>query len=348
MTSIHVVESEEYQQMKVPAYIEKLHLGVAWRTSEINLDMDAVVMTFNKRGAHLETIEGLGNTKSQEGAIEHYGDSVTGGESGDAETISVSLNLLDPRTAAVVLIVQLPRGTFRSAKVSSVRSRAIIREVTGDDDGDGLDDDTQRARELHEGDELIVFKRCLSAPTAEFIEEKQAEWSRERAADIADGIEVDEFDTGPIIEDSRENNIIVLNRLYRSQDDKHRWILDTSGNVSLSQGSRHAVSLSQYSLIDIFPKIKIPGRDTGINTVKDLMNRIDVRVINKLEREFRARPDRGLSVHEFIECMMKHAGVYQSRHPSKEEELRVVALIRELFSLIDVDGDGTMDWEEVS
>ena len=112
MTSIQVVESEKYQKVKVPSYVEKLDLGVAWRTSEINLDMDAVVMTFNKRGAHLETIEGLGNTKSQEGAIEHYGDSVTGGESGDAETISVSLNQLDPRTAAIVLIVQLPRGTF--------------------------------------------------------------------------------------------------------------------------------------------------------------------------------------------------------------------------------------------
>ena len=245
MTSIQVVESEKYQKMKVPSYVEKLDLGVAWRTSEINLDMDAVVMTFNKRGAHLETIEGLGNTKSQEGAIEHYGDSVTGGESGDAETISVSLNQLDPRTAAIVLIVQLPRGTFRSAKVSSVRSRAIICEVTGDEDGDGLDDDTQRARELHEGDELVVFRRSLSAPTAEFIEAKQAQWSRDRAADIANGVEVDEFETGPIIEDSRENNVIVLNRIYRSQDDKRRWILDTSGHVSLSQGSRHVVTQSQ-------------------------------------------------------------------------------------------------------
>ena len=76
-------------------------------------------MTFNKRGAHLETIEGLGRTISQEGAIEHYGDSVTGGETGDAETISVALDRLDPRTSAVVLVVQLPRvpdGTRRWPK----------------------------------------------------------------------------------------------------------------------------------------------------------------------------------------------------------------------------------------
>ena len=347
MTSIQVAESEDYQKHVVPSYINKIDLGVAWSTGEINLDMDAVVMTFNKRGAHLETIEGLGRTISQEGAIEHYGDSVTGGETGDAETISVALDRLDPRTSAVVLVVQLPRGTFRSARVASVRSRVIIREVSGDADGDGLDDDTQRARELHEGDELIVFKRSLSAPTAEQIEAKRIVWAKDRAADVADGIEVDEYETGPIVEDDRENNLIVLNRMYRNPDDKRRWIMDTSGHVSLSQGSRDAVPMSQYALIDLFPKIKIPGRDTGINTVKDLMNKMDVRVINKLEVVFRFDNDGGLSVHEFIDAMVKHAGVFQSRHPSKEEELRIVALIRELFSLIDVDGDGTMDWEEV-
>ena len=154
--------------------------------------MDAVVMTFNKRGAHLETIEGLGRTVSQEGAIEHYGDSVTGGESGDAETVSVSIDRLDPRTAAVVLVVQLPRGTFHSAKVSSVRSRVVIREVAGDVDGDGLDDDTQRARELHEGDEMIVFKRRLVAPAAQEIEAKRAQWAKDRAADMADGVRYEE------------------------------------------------------------------------------------------------------------------------------------------------------------
>lgn len=44
--------------------------------------------------------------------------------------------------------------------------------------------------------------------------------------------------------------------------------------------------------------------------------------------------------------MLQHIEhIFQTEPPPKEEELRVVSLIRELFSLIDVDGDGTMDWE---
>ena len=107
MTSLQLTPSESYQKLLVPSYVNTLDLGVAWRTAEINLDMDAIVMTFNKRGAHLETIEGLGRTVSQEGAIEHYGDSVTGGESGDAETISVQLDRLDPRRELLLELEEL-------------------------------------------------------------------------------------------------------------------------------------------------------------------------------------------------------------------------------------------------
>jgi hypothetical protein len=40
--------------------------------------------------------------------------------------------------------------------------------------------------------------------------------------------------------------------------------------------------------------------------------------------------------------------IYSVVPPPKEEELKIVSLVRELFSLIDVDGDGQMDWEELT
>ena len=318
-----------YPQSKtllIPNYVSTLHFGASWQFhDDSNLDIDAVVMTFNKRGVHLETIEGLGRTKSVCGAIHHFGDSVTGGESGDAETIAVTVANLDPRTSCLVVVLLLPRGTFLTAGVDSLRSRVLVGSVIGDEDGDGLDDDTARAREYHLGDEMIVFRRETGAPPAP---------------------EDDNVDYLHLPPDDRDNNMVVLNRLYRNPDDKRRWLCDTVGALSLAGSQREAVPLTQYSLIELYPKIKIPGRDTGINTVKDLMNKMDVRVINKLEREFSSG---GLSVHEFIRCMLTHVDhIFQTEPPSKEEELRVVALIRELFSLIDVDGDGTMDWEELT
>ena len=313
--------------MLIPGYISTLHMGVSWKWDtalDKNIDMDAVVMSFNKRGVHLETIEGLGRTKSVCGAIEHFGDSVTGGESGDAETVAITLADLDPRTACIVLVVLLPRGTFGTAGVESIRSRVLAGAIEGDEDGDGLDDETARAREYHLGDEMKVFRRDIGPPLGS----------------VKGGLCLNNL---PPVADDGDNNMIVLNRLYRNPEDKRRWLCDSIGALSLSGAPREAVPLTQYSMIDLYPKIKIPGRDTGINTVKDLMNKMDVKVINKLESEFSKG---GLSVHEFISCMLQHIEhIFQTEPPPKEEELRVVSLIRELFSLIDVDGDGTMDWE---
>ena len=111
---------------------------------------------------------------------------------------------------------------------------------------------------------------------------------------------------------------MVLNRMYRNPQDKHRWLCDELGLVNLNQSIRQAVPLTQYALIDLYPKIKIPGRKMGINTVKDLMNKMDVKVINKLEREFVTNTKGGLSVHEFIACMLKH--VVSTNHEKEEKK----------------------------
>ena len=266
----------------IPNYVSTLHFGTKWKFhDDSNLDLDAVVMTFNKRGVHLETIEGLGRRVSTCGGIEHFGDSVTGVESGDAETIAVTLAQLDPRTACLCLLVLLPRGTFLTAGVDSIRSRVLAGVVAGDEDGDGLDDDTARAREYHLGDEMTVLEREIAAP-----EPRSSNGSSRTASPFGSPRSTGSSSNTLYVLDDRENNMIVLNRLYRNPHDKKRWLCEEMGVLNLFQATREAVPLCQYSLIDLYPKIKIPGRKMGINTVKDLMNKMDVKVINKLEREF--------------------------------------------------------------
>ena len=76
------------------------------------------------------------------------------------------------------------------------------------------------------------------------------------------------------------------------------------------------------------------------------MNYLDVKVIHKLEREFDKSGD-GLSITQFVEAMIAHAALIPP-DASKEKELEIVSLLREMFNQIDVDGDGTMDWEELT
>jgi hypothetical protein len=319
---------EPYSTLKpllIPNYITTLHFGTSWQFhDDSNLDMDAVLMTFNKRGVHLETIEGLGRTASMCGGIQHFGDSVTGVENGDAETIAVTLAKLDPRTACIVLVALLPRGTFLTAGVDSIRSRVLAGVVAGDEDGDGLDDDTQRAREFHLGDEMMAMKRDISAPpplsrsSFSLASSRNSSKNASPVGSPRSTLSRTNSANNLYVTDDRENNMMVLNRMYRNPQDKHRWLCDELGLVNLNQSIRQAVPLTQYALIDLYPKIKIPGRKMGINTVKDLMNKMDVKVINKLEREFVTNTKGGLSVHEFIACMLKH--VVSTNHEKEEKK----------------------------
>lgn len=137
-------------------------------------------------------------------------------------------------------------------------------------------------------------------------------------------------------------NINMMIRIKRSHGG--RWIAQTMGVLRLSRGSQDVVAQVQEQLLDFFPKLKIPGKDMGLRTVTDVMNRLDVRTIHKLENEFvkGGGGEDGLSLYEFCECMIKHLDLLSG----KEDKLHVVSLLREMFNQVDVDGDGTMEWEE--
>ena len=49
------------------------------------------------------------------------------------------------------------------------------------------------------------------------------------------------------------------------------------GHLSNARRMSSAVIAAQEQLLDIFPKIRIPGRAQGLNTVQDIMNFLDVK-----------------------------------------------------------------------
>ena len=118
MTSLQLVPSEEYQKC-VPSYVNTIDLGVAWRTSEINLDMDAVVMTFNKLVLTLKQLRGW------EGRLPRVRLSTTEtalrGRICDAETVSVSLIGLT-RALPRLFLWYSCRVAHSTGKISSARS----------------------------------------------------------------------------------------------------------------------------------------------------------------------------------------------------------------------------------
>jgi WD40 repeat protein len=136
-------------------------------------------------------------------------------------------------------------------------------------------------------------------------------------------------------------NIAMMIRLKRVKGGLNRWVAQTMGVLGRTQD---VVTAVQENLLDIFPKLKIAGKDMGLRAVTDVMNRLDVRTIHKLENDFVKSGDEGdgLNVYEFCECMIKHLDLLSG----KEDKLHIVSLLTEMFNQIDVDGDGSMEWEE--
>ena len=279
---------------------KEITFGVAWETSEPNLDLDSLVVIFDKWGNHVETIDGLSRTSSRCGSINHHGDDVTGGGDGDAETIGVNLTTIEKRTEVLVLVINIMRGNFK--KVESIRSR-IICEVPDNDAHFGT------GKQIQPEDEMLVFEQTCVAP------------------------------------DENSKNTAIMLRLRRIRGGHNRWVAQKMGNLCFCSNNQDLVTQIQETLLDLFPKLKIRGKDMGLRSVTDVMNRLDVRAIHKLEQIFAAGgadSDDGLNLIEFCECMIQHLDLLSG----KEDKIHIVSLLTEMFNQVDVDGDGTMEWEE--
>lgn len=81
----------------------------------------------------------------------------------------------------------------------------------------------------------------------------------------------------------------------------------------------------------------------------DIMMMMDMEKVSALRKEFQVK-EKGLSISEFVFVMMK----FVQSSPLNEENARLrnlseqqlVANLCELFAQIDINGDGSMEWEE--
>lgn len=81
----------------------------------------------------------------------------------------------------------------------------------------------------------------------------------------------------------------------------------------------------------------------------DIMMMMDMEKVSALRKEFQVK-QKGLSISEFVFVMMK----FVQSSPLNEENARLrnlseqqlVANLCELFAQIDINGDGSMEWEE--
>lgn len=134
--SVSLTKGASVNLSKAAAGLALVTLGVGWDAAKPkgffgglmsagsgNIDLDASAAVFDASGALLDTVW-FGHLTSNDRAINHSGDNLTGDGDGDDEAITVDLGRLDPRASAIVLTVSSFRGqTFD--KIANAFGRVV-------------------------------------------------------------------------------------------------------------------------------------------------------------------------------------------------------------------------------
>lgn len=111
--------------------LSKVGVGLGWDPNEgtghdFDLDASAFMLGSNKKLPKDEFFIFYNNPKSPDGAVESSGDDTTGGSSdGDDETLTVDLNLVDPRIEEIVFTVTIHDYETRKQNFGQVRNSFI-------------------------------------------------------------------------------------------------------------------------------------------------------------------------------------------------------------------------------
>lgn len=85
--------------------LTKIHVGLGWDVhNDVQADLDAFIVQVDNEGKLIETIY-YSQLKSQDRAIIHMGDNLTGEGEGDDEVIKIDLLKLNPRTKKLYVAV---------------------------------------------------------------------------------------------------------------------------------------------------------------------------------------------------------------------------------------------------
>ncbi len=73
----------------------------------------------------------------------------------------------------------------------------------------------------------------------------------------------------------------------------------------------------------------------------DILSHLNYKKLEKISEDFRKSPSKGLEILDYIKVMLKHL-------PDIKDKVGLVKNLIELFKQIDVNGDGTLEWDEFS
>lgn len=100
------------------------------------------------------------------------------------------------------------------------------------------------------------------------------------------------------------------------------------------------------------------GEDDGADNnklLKGLMMMLNSDNLADMKREFGKYKERGFDVAEFVDVMVRQltrssfgAGTAEEREEERAEREALVAKLAELFTQVDVNGDGSMEWSELT
>ncbi|KAG6603015.1 ef hand family protein [Phytophthora cinnamomi] len=125
------------------------------------------------------------------------------------------------------------------------------------------------------------------------------------------------------------------------------------GDEEASDGDKRITPAFLTEVANQFSKQRASGRpyehDPEKGFTMDIMMMMDMEKVSTLRNEF-LRKEKGLSIAEFVYVMMRF--VQSSAHTDENSRLhdlsesQLVANLCELFAQIDINGDGSMEWEE--
>lgn len=95
---------------------------------------------------------------------------------------------------------------------------------------------------------------------------------------------------------------------------------------------------------DIKESDENPENDSLEKKEIDIMEKLHKKKMHVIEQEF-SNKEKGLEIDEFIKVMLDHL---EYNKDSDDEIKRITLALIELFKEIDVNGDGTMEWDEFS
>jgi tellurium resistance protein TerZ len=107
------------------ANLNQCFVGLGWDIHKgESADLDAFAIELDDEGRKIDCVY-FGHLTSNDGAIRHTGDNLTGEGEGDDEVINIDLNRVDARTRKIIIAVNIYRANLSFSQVQNAFVRLV-------------------------------------------------------------------------------------------------------------------------------------------------------------------------------------------------------------------------------